>query len=491
MSLIQISNLTFSYDGSYDNIFENASFQIDSDWKLGFIGRNGRGKTTFFNLLLGKYEYSGQINSSVTFDYFPYEVKNKSELTLNILSEMSSQSEDWEFMRELSLLDIDVEVLYRPFETLSNGEQTKVLLAALFLKEGNFLLIDEPTNHLDALARKTVSNYLKTKKSFILVSHDREFLDESVDHILSINRENIEVQSGKFSTWWENKKRQDEYELKKNEGLKKDISRLKKSADRTSRWSDKVEKSKGVKVSGNKPDKGYVGHKSAKLMKRAKTLETRQNSALEEKIKLLKNIEQNDELKINPLKHHLNRLIEFSDVECFYGEHKVCGPISFIVENGDRVALNGSNGSGKTTILKMILGEQIKYTGQFNVASNLKISYVSQDTSGLKGNLQEYALMKDIDESLFKTILRKMDFERVQFEKNIEDFSSGQKKKVLIAASLCEEAHIYIWDEPLNYIDIFSRMQIEDLIEEFKPTMLFVEHDMFFREEIATKIINM
>ena len=154
MSMIKIENLTFSYPTSYDNVFENVSFQVDTDWKLGFVGRNGRGKTTFLNLLLGKYEYSGKILSSVQFDYFPYPVSDKNRITEDILQEICPLAEEWELMRELSYLDVDVDVLWRPFETLSNGEQTKVLIAALFLNEGHFLLIDEPTNHLDAKAEK-------------------------------------------------------------------------------------------------------------------------------------------------------------------------------------------------------------------------------------------------------------------------------------------------------------------------------------------------
>ena len=201
MSLIDISNLTFSYETSFENIFEDVSFQIDTDWKLGFIGRNGRGKTTLLNLLLGKYEYRGKISSSVTFDYFPFEAEDKSRDTLDIIDSINSSYELWELNRELSLLDVDQEVLYRPFETLSNGEQTKVLLAALFLKEQNFLLLDEPTNHLDEEGKDTIAEYLKKKKGFILVSHDRDFLDKIIDHVLSINKTNIDIIKGNFSDW--------------------------------------------------------------------------------------------------------------------------------------------------------------------------------------------------------------------------------------------------------------------------------------------------
>lgn len=112
MSMIKIENLTFSYPTSYDNVFENVSFQVDTDWKLGFVGRNGRGKTTFLNLLLGKYEYSGKILSSVQFDYFPYPVSDKNRITEDILQEICPLAEEWELMRELSYLDVDVDVLF-------------------------------------------------------------------------------------------------------------------------------------------------------------------------------------------------------------------------------------------------------------------------------------------------------------------------------------------------------------------------------------------
>lgn len=485
MSMIRVENLTFAYPSSYDNIFENVNFQIDTDWKLGFIGRNGRGKTTFLNLLLGKYEYHGKIQASVQFDYFPYPVSNKNRLTADILSEVCPLAEEWELLRELSYLEVRDDVLWRPFFTLSNGEQTKVLLAALFLNDGHFLLIDEPTNHLDMKARETVSAYLKRKKGFILVSHDRCFLDGCVDHILSINRSNIEVQSGNFSTWFTNFQRQQEFELAQNERLQKDIRRLQQSAKRTAVWSERVEASKIGAA-----DKGYVGHKAAKMMKRSKSIEARQQQTIEQKSALLKNMETAEALKIQPLNYHTDLLASLSNVVVYYDGISVCEPVSFEIRQGERIVLDGKNGSGKSSLLKLVVGQSIDYTGTVTLGSGLVISYVPQDTSYLCGTLSEFAEENNLDESLFKAILRKMDFERVQFEKDIKDFSGGQKKKVLIAKSLCEKAHLYVWDEPLNFIDVYSRMQIEQLITEFAPTMLLVEHDSVFRDTVASKIVN-
>jgi lincosamide and streptogramin A transport system ATP-binding/permease protein len=494
MSLINISNLTFSYEGCYDNIFENVNFQIDTNWKLGFVGRNGRGKTTFLNLLLGKYVYEGSISSSVDFEYFPFEVEDKTEFTIDVIKRYACNIEDWQIIREINLLDLSDEILYRSFETLSNGERTKVLLVALFLKENNFLLIDEPTNHLDLNSRKIVSEYLSRKKGFILISHDRAFLDGCVDHILSINKENIEVQKGDFSSWIKNKEMQDNFEVSKNEKLKKEIKRLSESAKRTAEWSDKAESRKigfdPSKVEKNISRRPTEAAKAKKMMSRSKAIQERKTSIMDDKSKLLKNIENSAELKLSPLKFHTPNLITVNKLNVFYGEKRVCENISFSVNEGDRISISGKNGSGKSSILKLICGENISYTGDVFMNKQLKISYVQQNTESLSGSLVEYAGKYGIDLSLFLAILRKLDFSRSQFEKDILFFSEGQKKKVLIARSLCEKVHLYIWDEPLNFIDLISRMQIEKLILEYKPTIIFVEHDKFFTDNIATNVIS-
>lgn len=198
MSLINISNLTFSYDTGYDEIFRNVSFQIDTNWKLGFIGRNGMGKTTFLHLLMGKHEYAGQIHADVEFKYFPCPVPDEHKRPLDIFRDICPGAMDWEIACELGKLNMGEDVLLRPFDTLSGGEQSRFLLAALFLTPGAFLLIDEPTNHLDTAGRDIVKQYLKQKQGFILVSHDRSLLDECVDHVLSHQPRGYRDSKGKF-----------------------------------------------------------------------------------------------------------------------------------------------------------------------------------------------------------------------------------------------------------------------------------------------------
>ena len=539
MSQITVNDLSFSYDSAYDMIFENVSFKIDSEWKLGFIGRNGRGKTTFLNLLLGKYEYRGSIVASVNFAYFPFEIENEDRITMEVIKDIIAPFRSWEremelclkrqeqdikknllatgdtdishhmdrygelqelyqkhdgyiieelIEKELGKLRVDLSVLTRPFDTLSFGERTKIMLAAMFLKKNNFLLIDEPTNHLDMDGREVLADYLQTKGGFILVSHDRAFLDKCIDHVLSINKTNIEVQKGNFSSWNHNKILNDNYEIERNKQLKKDIASLSEATRRTAGWSNKIEASK---IGSHVGDRGFVGHKSAKMMKRAKAIESRKLEAIEDKRGLLKDIEQADSLKMNLLSFHSKRLIELEDVSLFYGNNEITSNIDLLVRADDRIAIRGANGSGKSTLIKLLLGKDITYTGNVFVARGLKISYVSQDTSYLEGTLTDFTVKYGLDETIFKTVLRQMDFERDQFDKDIRDFSQGQKKKVLLAKSLSEPAHLFLWDEPLNFIDVLSRVQIEELILAFGPTIVFVEHDRIFTENIATKIINL
>lgn len=496
MAQILVNNLSFYYEGSYEEIFKDVSFAIDTDWKLGLIGRNGKGKTTFLNLLMGKYEYTGTITASVSFEYFPFPVKDGQRDSIEIVEELYPDYEPWKLYRELNLMEMDAGALYRPFETLSSGERTKLLLAILFLKEHSFLLIDEPTNHLDSAARRSVSHYLSKKSGFILVSHDRHFLDECIDHVLSLNRNTIEVVQGNFTSWWENKVRRDERERQDNERLKKEIGRLEDAAGRTKRWSDQIEKSKkgkGARVAGLRPDRGYIGHQAAKMMKKAKSTERRMERAAEEKEKLLKDLEETENLKIVPLAHHKDRLAVFEQAVFGYAK-PVCGPLDFEIRRGERVVLDGRNGSGKSTVIKALLGgveAPALMGGRIETAPGLVISYVSQDTSWVSGGLRDFAEQFGLDDTLFRTLLRKLDFSREHFGKEMQYYSEGQKKKVLLAKSLCEQAHLYIWDEPLNFIDVFSRMQLEELLLKSRLTMLFVEHDGAFTDRIATKKVSL
>ncbi|MBO4241715.1 MAG: ABC-F family ATP-binding cassette domain-containing protein [Clostridiales bacterium] len=525
MAQISVNNLGFTYEGSWEPVFENVSFNIDTDWKLGFIGRNGKGKTTFLDLLRGKYEYSGSIGGDVLFDYFPYEIK-KDDLEKSVselLEGWKPMTEEWRVLMELPALKVPAELMYRPIGTLSFGERTKLMLAVLFSGDNDFLLIDEPTNHLDAEARQTVKEYLSSKKGFILVSHDRDLLDAVIDHVLVLNRKNLEVGSGNFTTWWENKERRDSHAKAENEKHLKEIGKLKSSMDRSSRWAEKNENTKIGFDPLKEPDRcagtrSYIGGKTKKMEARVKSYQVRMEREIGRKEGLLEDIEQIRSLKLSPLEHPKKRLLDVKDYSLGYkGKELLFSPVTFEIMTGEIVFLTGANGCGKSSFIKSVLNkialaqhadpgscetlladagakdlsDLIDEKGRMEAAPNMIVSYINQDTTRLHGDLTRYAQERGIDVTQFFTVLRQLDLEQSAFEKDISTFSEGQKKKVLIAGSLVTPAHLYIWDEPLNYIDVFSRMQIEELIEKFSPTMLIVEHDVRFKEKFATKTVGL
>lgn len=411
MAQINVSNVSFNYENTF---FEHVNFSFDSEWKIGFIGRKGKGKTTFFKMMMGKQEYCGTISSPVAFASFPYELSaaQKAYPFAESCKELKPGLELWKMTREMELLGLSAELLYNPFITLSHVEQTKVMLALLFSGENEFLLLEDPTTSLDMEERAEIKAYLAKKKGFLMITHDRDLLDACVDHVLILNSNTMELCQGNFSDWWANKSRREAF--------------------------------------------------------------------------------------LQAEKEHLVEAREFG-ITYKDANHPVFENLTFAIKQGDRVVLSGGSGSGKSTLIQAILAhsmekkEELTYkeSGLLETAPGLVVSYVNKDTAFLKGSITEFSESQGISEGLLRTLLRQLDIDSVQFEKSLEDYAEGQKKKVLIAASLLKPAHLYIWDEPLDYIDVFARMQIERMILEFQPTMLIVEPDVRFMENIATKIIEM
>lgn len=354
MSQIQVTDLTYGYEGSFDTVFENVSFGIDTDWKLGLIGRNGKGKTTFLNL--------------------------------------------------------------------------------------------------------------RGKKGFILISHDRDILDACIDHVLVLNRKTIEVQSGNFSSWWENKTRMDHFAMEENEKHLKEIASLKQAAARSRKWADKNEATKigydPVKEHDRSAaTRAYIGAKTKKMQSRVTQYERRMEREIQEKEGLLQDIEQPVSLKLMPLSYHKERLISCQELSMRYegAEDDVLKNLTFELVQGERVFLHGENGCGKSTLIKTILQQvnigQAGYErknvqqintqqsgssyakllvtdGEIRTASNLVVSYINQDTSFLRGDIRDFCRERDLEESLFFALLRQLDMERAQFEKRLEEFSEGQKRRI-------------------------------------------------------------
>lgn len=481
MSLIQIENLNYCYDNSYLPVFKNLSLQFDTQHKTALIGRNARGKTTLLKILANQLDYTGTITKQCSCHYFPYQVNNPQDYTLDICNQIIPSIEQWQLEKELRKLQmIPDDIFYRPFSTLSHGEQTKILLALLFLKADGYLLIDEPTNHLDQYSREIVAKYLKQQVGFLLVCHDREFIDLCCDHIIALNPQSIDVVSGNFSSWYRDKRNEDQRQIEQNTKIKKEVKRLEKARLRTENWSYQVEKSKKGAA-----DKGYVGHMAAKMMKKSKNIEKRQNKAIQEKKNLLQDIEEYDDLSMHPLNDISSPMIRISHLHLQIGNKTFIPNLTLDICSHDRILLKGKNGCGKSSLIKAIIGGH----SQIIKKAHLKIAYMPQEAN-LCGSLDQLIAEYSVDETLVKTILRKLGLSRDDLNFALENMSEGQKKKVMLAITIATPAHLYILDEPLNFLDIFARIQLENMIIKDMPTLIFVEHDTYFQNKIATKIID-
>ncbi|WP_438717083.1 ribosomal protection-like ABC-F family protein [Enterococcus sp. AZ109] len=498
MTNISINHLSFGYDQLGTNLFEDVQLIIDDQWKLGLVGRNGRGKTTLLKLLQNQLPFQGVIQHEMDFVYFPFEVSDPTQLTYYAIQEYGDQ-EAWQLERELNLMSCDPEVLWRPFDTLSGGEQTKVLLACLFTDEGRFPLIDEPTNHLDLLGRQQVAKYLrKKKKGYMVVSHDRDFLDATVDHILAIEKSQLVLYQGNFSTYEEQKARQDAFEEAQNIKLKKEIQRLQKTAREKAAWSasretDKLNKSKGfIDTEYRRVSPGAIGADAARMMKRSKAILQRVEGQISEKEQLLKNVETIDGLTMCWEQSHHCRVLQVDNLSLSYGERRLFEDVTFELNKGECLTITGKNGSGKSALIQSLLGT---FTGESSgtifLPKGLKISCVRQRYEDNQGMLKEFALQEGLNYPVFLSNLHKLGMERNVFNNRIENMSMGQRKKVELAKSLSQPANLYFWDEPLNYLDVFNQQQIIRLVQQVCPTMLVIEHDQHFVKEIGSKKLSL
>lgn len=527
MSTINFNSMTFYYRDSAEKVFDNLNLNIDTNWNLGLVGKNGRGKTTLMNLINRKLiPVKGEIHSDVKTFYFPFIPDSNETITFNLIKESIAPFNFWErkmeelskksdnesikefgeilekyqsaggynidsmIEKEFSEMKMSNDLLYREFITLSGGEQTRALIISLFLKTDSFPLIDEPTDHLDMNGRMILGEYLSGKSGFILVSHDRNFLDICVDHILSINKSDVRINKGNYSQWKYNMEIEEEFELRKNENLKREIKSLEAAAKKRRMWSNAKEK-EIIGATTIKPDKGYLSHKSAKLMKRALHIESRIEGKLEEKKSLLKNLEDKRKLKIESKSKTKEKLLSISNATLKFDNKIVFEDISFDVLRGERIALLGNNGSGKTSLLKGILKELNLTSGSIYLPNYISVSYSRQNPLWDKGLLRDHLKNENIDETKFRKIMGVMGAWGEIFERPLETFSRGELKKVELCRSFIEPGNLLIWDEPMNYLDIMSREQIEEVILEYEPTMLFTEHDMKFVENIATSVVSL
>lgn len=466
-------------------IFKDINLNIHENWKLGLVGRNGRGKTTFLKILLNQLEYEGSIHSTINFKYFPSYPEIQEDLTaLEVLLNQNQHIDIWQIERELIYMDLLTDILEKKFNELSGGEQTKLLLIELFLSENSFPLMDEPTNNLDLHGRKIVGEYLKKKKGFIVISHDESFLNHFVDHVLAINKESINLIRGNVDTWKYEKANADMLSEEKNAELKMEIKRLNDVSRQVSNW--------GIKKENSTRD-ASARRLAAKQMKRAKAIKKRTEAIIEDKESLIKNIENVSELKMI-VEHPRKQVLFFRDFSILREGVPLFKPIDLDVYPTERFFIEGKNGVGKSTLLNFIVGtEQLDTIGEYRINLPEHLSILSQKHQGdvdYFSSINRLSTKEEKEEYWY--LLYQLGIHRSSFsDKSSENWSSGEQKKVFLANALLGKNELFIWDEVTNYLDLIVINQLIDAIKKYQPTMIGVDHNEYFVNAIATKKIEL
>lgn len=508
---ISVSSLVKSFEIG-KNILDGLSFSVNSGERVGILGRNGCGKTTLFRILVGEIGYEegevmiapskrlGLISQIPVYpsDWTTEDVLRDAHKRLYALSakidalaaqmehdgspallgEYDRLSEDFRRLGGYSMdtdrnrvangLDIPAAMRAQLFSSLSGGEKTRVNLARLILEDTDILLLDEPTNHLDLHATEWLEDYLLHFKGTVLViSHDRWFLDKVVQRSIEINEGRAELYSGNYSFYVEERQRRFEEKLKKYERDQAKIEQLTRAAEQMHLWA-------------------FMG--ADKLHKRAFSMEKRieklsQSERPAEQKKL--------NVKFRQREFEGDEVLVAEDVSKSFGERTLFSAIDLLVRGGERVALIGDNGTGKSTLVKLIMGEETPDTGYLYRGPAVRTAYLPQivsfsDESRSALDTMLYDCRCQPQEA--RDRLAAFGFRGESVFTPVGTLSGGEKSRLRLCMLMGADINFLILDEPTNHLDIASREWMEDALSDYEQTLLFVSHDRYFIEKFATRI---
>lgn len=515
MTICSVNNVTKSFGGN--TIFENISLEIKNGERVGLVGRNGSGKTTIFGLLTGKESLDagaihmkkgtriGHVAQIRKFDEVMtvYDVLSSAfKVEKELEKEMHALEKNMAVEQEQSALEklmerygviqekfaflggyeieanimkvangLQVTDLFsRVFTELSGGEQTKVSLAYMLLQKPDLLLLDEPTNHLDLFAVEWLEQFLKEYTgTVIVISHDRYFLDEVVTKIFDLEDGEIHVYHTNYSQFVEEKEERLLQEFQAYQEQQKKIKKMKEAIKRLREWANQA----------NPPNEGL--HKRARNMERA----------LERIEKLKRPILERKQmgLQFEGQERSGKDVVVMKEVSKGFAGRPLFEQANLHVRFQERAAIVGRNGTGKTTLLKLLLEEINPDVGEIRIGSSVKIGYLSQHTYGnVKSNvLEAFREYVAVTEGEARHILAKFLFYGPAVFKKVTQLSGGEKMRLRLAQLMYQDINFLILDEPTNHLDIESREVLEEALEQYNGTILAVSHDRYFLNKLFEK----
>ncbi len=479
MSLITASKLNKFY--GITPILTGVSFNINKGDKIGIVGANGAGKTTLMKILTGELAYdegSLFIDKQASFSYlkqmdqFPSGgsvmeemLKNKDKFNLPD----GANPEKWA-RGILNSLSFGEDYLTKSVDILSGGERTRLALAAILLENPDILMLDEPTNHLDIGSLKWLEQYLRGYKgTLIVISHDRYFLDKIASRIFEIENHKLTTYEGNYTTYLEKKHTNYEIALRHYEKQQEEIRRQ----------EDMIRMMKG--------------HNTEHLVKRAQSREKR----LEMIDKLDKPTLYNSKIKLN-FKESLqtgNDVLFAEGLSKSFGNQQLFKDVALDIKKNDRICIVGSNGIGKTTLLKIILGQECADSGIFRLGQNVMPGYYDQQQEFLhpeKTVLDElHSMYIKYDQTELRNLLGRFLFTGDDVFKTVGQLSGGEKARLALLELMMSGANLLVMDEPTNHLDANSMEVIEDALLSFSGTLLIVSHDRYLLKKVPTAILEL
>ena len=517
MIILSCNNLTKSF--GVESILENISFTVNEGDKIGVIGVNGTGKTTLFKIISGIYGYdSGEIYTSKDCEigYLEQNTNFYSDNTiftevLEVFSDLIKMEEDLRKMEcEISdkssennspdlqkLMDnyshklelfqnsngygykseakgvlkglgFNDDELEKPIKILSGGEKTRVLLAKLLLKKPTLLLLDEPTNHLDSDALEWLELFLKQYKgTVILISHDRYFLDQSVNRIFEIHNKKLKAYNGNYSYYVEKSAIDKEIERKTYEDQQKEIKKQEESIERLKAYG----REKHLKRARSKE----------KALSKIEVLDRPDGERKRAKIKFIPAVESG------------NDVLAVRDVEMRFPDKVLFKDLNLDIYRGEKVALIGPNGAGKSTLFKIIMNELQPMEGEVKFGTNVNTAYFHQEQKTLNLDNTVIDEIWDANPHLTQTEVRNMLgaflFENEDVFKKISSLSGGERARVAILKLILSQSNFLLLDEPTNHLDIDSKEVLEEALVNYTGTIFTISHDRYFLNKVVDKIL--
>jgi len=489
MLLLQCKNI--KKDFGIHQVLKSATLDLEEGERVGLVGKNGAGKTTLVNIIAGTIQPdAGELiwhRKDVRIGYLRQSVY----YTADTLSEPNN-----EFLHISSELGVSKVYKWKDERLgfLSGGERTKLALAHIWSSHPSFLILDEPTNHLDLQGVQWLIDELKNYPGTILViSHDRYFLDQTVNRIIEIDSGTIEEYKGNYSFYREEKRRRYESQLRAYMIQEKYMKELESNIRRLKEWSLKAHRDSTKKYAktGNKMGaKEYYRVKAKKMDKQVKSKIKKLEKLKREGIKR-PDEEPEVRFAFRQCATYGKRVLEASNIRKCFGNRVLFEKSSFYVNRGERVGIFGPNGCGKTTLIKAVLGQE-PIEGSLFLSPSVNIGYISQDIFDLERDERALDLLSQVsreEQGKIRTMLANLGLNEMLLNKPLKCLSAGERTRLKLANLLTREYELLILDEPTNHLDLYTMEQLEETLKQYEGTILLITHDRYMLEKICNKLL--